>query len=119
MTASLYARYAAKLVAETLRAEPPRPLVLTNEALSRVFARCVRSPFQVEHVFIRAALAEVALDVFTLDTDAGGTLTVRWEDPDGAPRLYCVDCGAGLVDDDRGPFYDAETDDGRPHFCPG
>jgi hypothetical protein len=45
-------------------------------------------------------------------------ITARITDrPDGSVAVRCQGCGTALVDDDRGPFYDA-AGEGAPHACP-
>lgn len=50
-------------------------------------------------------------------TDGAGTRFITGEHRDGWPWNVCADCGAALVDDDRAPLYDAESDDGTAHNC--
>lgn len=50
------------------------------------------------------------------ETRAGVTATIT-EDASGILAVCCAACGEALVDDDRGPFYDADTDDGTAHVC--
>lgn len=49
--------------------------------------------------------------------DGAGTRFITGEHRDGWPWNICADCGGALVDDDRGPLYDVESDDGTAHSC--
>lgn len=89
---------------------------LPIDGRERALVEATRIELELER---RAELADLGLRTTDTITDPAGVIVERTFDAAGElVDQRCLACRAQLVDDDRGPFYDAVTDDGTPHACP-